>query len=47
MVFESLNKSMPFSIIMFRDSEVRHKRMYGCSKKRLNTGTSFYNPYIS
>ncbi len=35
------NGFIPFSIIIFRNSEVRHKRMYGCGKKRLNTGTFF------
>jgi hypothetical protein len=32
---------IPLSIIMFRNTEVRHKRVYGCRKKRFNTGTFF------
>jgi len=36
---------IPFSIIMFRNTDVRHKRMYGCRKKRSNTGTFFDNHY--
>ena len=28
-------------IIMFRNAELRHKRLYGCRKKRLNIGTFF------
>jgi hypothetical protein len=26
---------------MFRNAELRHKRLYGCRKKRLNIGTFF------
>jgi hypothetical protein len=29
------------SIIMFRISELRHKRLYDCKKKRLNTDHGF------
>jgi len=28
---------------MLRNAEVRHKRVYGCRKKRLNTGRFFDN----
>jgi hypothetical protein len=32
---------IPLSIIMFRMTELRHKRLDGCRKKRLNIGTFF------
>ena len=35
---------IPFPIIMFRNTAVRHKRMYGCRKKRSNSGTFFWQP---
>jgi hypothetical protein len=38
---------MPLSIIMFRITELRYKRVYGCRKKRLNTGRFFDNHYKS
>jgi hypothetical protein len=36
---------IPLSIIMFRSTELRHKRLDGCRKKRLHTATFFDNPY--
>ena len=39
---EEKNKEfIPLSIIIFRINELRHKRMYGCRKKRLNIRTFF------
>jgi hypothetical protein len=32
---------LALSIIMFRITEVRYKRVYGCRKKRLKTATFF------
>ncbi|MDH3957287.1 MAG: hypothetical protein OET81_11380, partial [Desulfobacteraceae bacterium] len=32
---------IPLFILMFRITELRHKRLYGCRKKRLNIGTFF------
>jgi hypothetical protein len=36
---------IPLFIIMFLMTELQHKRLYGCRKKRLITGTFFDNHY--
>ena len=36
-----LGSVSPLSIIMLRNTELRHKRVYGCRKKRLNTKAFF------
>ena len=45
----NLNASffIPLFIIMFRNTEMWHKRVYGCRKKYLNTGRFFDNHDIS
>ena len=42
-VERSIYNFSPLTIIMFQTKEVRHKSLYGCRKKRLNTGTFYYN----
>ena len=47
MLIDSITEFIPLFIIMFRIAELRHKRVYGCRKKRLNIATFFDNLYIS